>query len=158
MSFDDAFDALLGHEGGYSNHPDDPGGETMWGVTARVARGYGYRGDMRSLPREVAKDIYRRLYWAPLGLDQFDPRVSFQVFDANVNGGKPVLWMQQAAGTVADGVLGPATMRAVAACDPGAFCRRFNAARLTYLTNLKTWPTFGRGWARRVAINLLNGD
>jgi lysozyme family protein len=158
MSFDDAFDALLGHEGGYSNHPDDPGGETMWGVTARVARGYGYRGEMRNLPRETAKAIYRKLYWTPLGLDQFDPRIAFQCFDANVNGGKPVLWMQQAAGAYADGILGPATMRAVAACDPDVFCRRFNSYRLAYLTNIKTWPTFGRGWARRVAVNLLNGD
>ena len=59
-SFDDAFDALIGNEGGYSNNPKDPGGETMWGITARVARAAGYTGPMRDLPRDTAKAPFRR--------------------------------------------------------------------------------------------------
>lgn len=156
-AFDDAFDALLGHEGRYSDHPRDSGGATCWGVTQRVARAWGYTGPMRDLPRETAKDIYRALYWKPLGLDQFDPRVAFQCFDANVNGGRVVLWMQQAAGAYADGVLGPGTMRAVIECNPPEFVLKFNAYRLIYMTGLSVWDAFGKGWARRIASNLLKG-
>ncbi|MDN7481934.1 glycosyl hydrolase 108 family protein [Burkholderia orbicola] len=156
-SFDDAFDALIGNEGGYSNNPKDPGGETMWGVTARVARAAGYTGAMRQLPRDTAKMIAKRLYWDPLHLDQFDPRVAFQIFDANYNGGHPVIWMQGAAGATVDGVLGPKTIAAVQSTDPLRFIMRWNALRLTYFTSLATWATFGKGWARRVASNLTKG-
>ncbi|CAJ0732777.1 glycoside hydrolase family 108 protein [Ralstonia mannitolilytica] len=156
-SFDDAFDALIGNEGGYSNHPQDPGGETMWGVTARVARAYGYTGSMRELPRETAKAIAKKLYWDPLHLDSFDSRVSFQIFDANYNGGHPVLWMQGASGAKVDGLLGPQTITAVQGTDPLKFILRWNAIRLRYFTALKTWPTFGRGWANRIADNLKRG-
>ncbi|MDI3301602.1 MAG: glycosyl hydrolase 108 family protein [Burkholderia multivorans] len=156
-SFDDAFAALIGNEGGYSNNPQDPGGETMWGVTARVARAAGYTGAMRDLPRDTAKAIAKRLYWDPLHLDQFDPRVAFQIFDANYNGGHPVIWMQGAAGARVDGVLGPQTIAAVQAADPLRFVLRWNALRLTYFTSLATWPTFGKGWTRRIAANLTKG-
>lgn len=156
-SFDDAFDALIGNEGGYSNNPKDPGGETMWGVTARVARAAGYTGPMRELPRDTAKAIAKRLYWDPLHLDQFDPRVAFQIFDANYNGGHPVIWMQGAAGTAVDGVLGPKTIAAVQATEPLRFILRWNALRLIYFTSLSTWATFGKGWTRRIAANLTKG-
>lgn len=156
-SFDDAFDALIGNEGGYSNNPADPGGETMWGVTARVARASGYAGAMRDLPRETAKTISKKLYWDPLRLDELDPRVAFQIFDANYNGGHPVIWMQGSAGAKVDGLLGPATIAAVQAVDPLRFLLRWNALRLTYFTSLKTWPNFGKGWARRIANNLTKG-
>ncbi|WP_321810057.1 glycoside hydrolase family 108 protein [Burkholderia sp. BCC1985] len=156
-SFDDAFDALIGNEGGYSNNPKDPGGETMWGVTARVARAASYTGAMRDLPRDTAKAIAKRLYWDPLHLDQFDPRVAFQIFDANYNGGHPVIWMQGAAGAHVDGVLGPQTIAAVQATDPLRFVLRWNALRLIYFTSLATWPTFGKGWTRRIAANLTKG-
>ncbi|HDR9100067.1 TPA: hypothetical protein QDB15_001095 [Burkholderia vietnamiensis] len=156
-SFDDAFDALIGNEGGYSNNPKDPGGETMWGVTARVARAAGYTGAMRDLPRDTAKVIAKRLYWDPLHLDQFDPRVAFQILDANYNGGHPVIWMQGAAGARVDGVLGPQTIAAVQATDPLRFVLRWNALRLTYFTSLATWSKFGKGWTRRIAANLTKG-
>jgi lysozyme family protein len=156
-SFDDAFDALIGNEGGYSNNPKDPGAETMWGVTARVARAAGYTGPMRDLPRDTAKAIAKRLYWDPLQLDQFDTRVAFQIFDANYNGGHPVIWMQGAAGAHVDGILGQQTIAAVQAIDPLRFMMRWNSLRLTYYTSLKTWLDFGRGWARRIASNLMKG-
>ncbi|MDT6993227.1 glycoside hydrolase family 108 protein [Burkholderia cenocepacia] len=156
-SFDDAFDALIGNEGGYSNNPKDPGGETMWGVTARVARAAGYTGPMRELPRDTAKAIAKRLYWDPLHLDQFDARVAFQIFDANYNGGHPVIWMQGAAGARVDGVLGPKTIAAIQATEPLRFILRWNALRLTYFTSLSTWATFGKGWTRRIAANLTKG-
>lgn len=156
-SFDDAFDALIGNEGGYSNHPQDSGGETMWGVTARVARASGYTGPMRDLPRETAKAIAKKLYWDPLHLDEFDSRVAFQIFDANYNGGHAVLWMQGASGAVVDGLIGPKTIAAVQATDPLKFILRWNAIRLRYFTALKGWPIFGRGWANRISDNLKRG-
>lgn len=149
--------ALIGNEGGYSNNPSDPGGETMWGVTARVARAHGYGGPMRDMPREVAGEICRKLYWDPLHCDEYDQRVAFQLLDANYNGGHVVLWMQQAVGIKADGVLGAQTIAAVKAADPLPFTMCFLAARLTYLTLTKPWPTFGAGWAHRIANNLRAG-
>lgn len=156
-SFDDAFDLLIGNEGGYANNPKDPGGETMWGVTARVARAWGYLGAMKDLPRATAKRIAKQLYWDPLRADEFDGRIGFQLLDANFNGGHPVLWMQQAAGVKADGVLGPATIAAVKAVDPKSFVMRFIAARQAYLTACKPWPTFGKGWINRTSLNLIIG-
>lgn len=129
----------------------------MWGVTARVARAVGYAGPMKDLPRDTAKTIAKRLYWDPLQLDQFDPRVAFQIFDANYNGGHPVIWMQGAAGAKVDGIIGPATIAAVQSIDPLRFILRWNALRLSYFTSLATWPTFGKGWSRRIANNLTKG-
>ena len=156
-SFDDAWTALVGNEGGYSNNPNDPGGETMWGVTARVARAYGYTGPMRQLPQETAKEIARKVYWNPLKLDSFDPRVAFQILDANYNGGKCVLWMQGASGAKVDGVLGPQTIAAVQSTDPLKFILRWNSLRLRYYTSLAKWGNFGKGWTNRVADNLWKG-
>jgi lysozyme family protein len=156
-SFDDAFKALIGSEGGYSFHPADPGGETMWGVTARVARSCGYTGAMKDLPLETAKQIARERYWNPLHLDEFDPRVAFQIFDANYNGGLVVLWMQKAADAEPDGKFGPLTIDAVKRADPAKFVMRFVAYGLRYLKNLHAWPTFSRGWTERMAANLLLG-
>jgi lysozyme family protein len=156
MNFDQAFDRLIGHEGGYSNHPSDPGAETMWGVTARVARANGYSGDMRALPREKAKQIYLAKYWEPVRAYELPEMLRFDVFDAAVNSGvsQAVEWLQEAVGAEADGVMGPATMAAARAAGPMAPAR-FNGARLQFMTNLPTWSAFGKGWARRVASNLM---
>lgn len=156
-TFDDAFTALVGNEGGYVNNPADPGGETMWGVTARVARANGYTGAMKDLPLETAKSIAKKVYWDPLHLDEFDGRIAFQMLDANYNGGYTVRWAQQAAGATVDGIMGPNTIAAITAADPHAFCLSFLSQRLKYLTGLKTWPTFGRGWSNRIASNMLKG-
>jgi len=155
MTFDEAFDRLIGHEGGYANHPSDPGGETMWGVTARVARANGYQGDMRGLPREKAKQIYRDMYWTPVKADQLPAGIRFDVFDAAVNSGvgQAVKWLQRVVGATPDGALGPMTLQAVAQAD-ALISARFNGVRLQFMTDLPTWGAFGKGWARRVAGNL----
>lgn len=158
MNFDQAFDRLIGHEGGYSNHPDDPGGETMWGVTARVARANGYTGAMKDLSRSTAKSIYRKLYWDAVKADQLPEVVRFDVFDGAVNSGvsQSAMWLQRAAGVVDDGVIGPKTIAASTAAGP-VITARYNGHRLEYMTDLKTWPSFGKGWARRIASNLKGG-
>ncbi|WP_310601423.1 glycosyl hydrolase 108 family protein [Desulfobulbus sp.] len=155
-NFDRAFTDLLGNEGGYSNHPNDPGGETMWGITAGTARRAGYTGPMKTMPVEVARKIYRERYWNP-AFDRMPYEVAFQCFDAAVNSGPVVAvrWLQEAVGVAADGIIGPVTMAAVAKADPLAIVISFNAARLSFLTSLPTWATFGRGWANRIVGNLL---
>lgn len=155
INFDSAFTALLGSEGGYSNDPRDPGGETMYGVTARVARKHGYLGAMRDLPLTLAKTIAKAEYWDAYQCDQFDPRVAFHVFDAAYNGGHPGLWLQEATGATADGVIGAQTISGVRAANPDRVMRRFGALRQLYLADLPTWPAFSRGWMRRLANNQL---
>jgi len=156
-AFEQAFTALIGNEGGYSNNPHDPGGETMWGVTARVARAQGYTGPMRELPQSTAQQIAKAEYWDRYRCDAMDPRIGFEIFAAAYNGGSPVNWLQLAVGTKADGKLGDITLAAVKAADPMIVIARFCAYRLTYYTSLSTWPNFGRGWANRIAHNLLLG-
>lgn len=154
MTFDQAFDKLIGHEGGYSFHPDDPGGETMWGVTANVARANGYAGPMKQLPRDTAKEIYRDRYWSPVRAEELPDAIRLDVFDGAVNSGvsQSIKWLQQAAGVAVDGAIGPLTIQA--SKTPG-IQSKYNGARLLFMTNLSTWPTFGKGWARRIADNLM---
>jgi lysozyme family protein len=154
--FDTAFHRLLGHEGGYSCHPNDPGGETMWGCTVAVARAHGYQGPMRELPCDTAKAIYRTSYWDKVRADELPAEVRFDVFDAAINSGpaQAVKWLQRAAGVTADGAIGPHTIAAAQAMDGRALMARFTGQRLDFMTDLKTWPTFGRGWAKRIAANL----
>ncbi len=153
MNFDEAFDRLIGHEGGYSNHPSDPGGETMWGVTARVARVNGYQGDMRALPRDLAKAIYRKAYWLAVKADDLPERVRFDVFDAAVNSGttQAAKWLQRAVGVPDDGMVGAQTIGAARAANPEVVVRRMLGQRLRFMAGLTNWPAFSRGWARRIA-------
>jgi lysozyme family protein len=156
-SFDDAFTELIGNEGGYSNNPADPGGETMWGVTARVAREWGYAGAMKDLLLDTAKQIAKVKYWDPYLCDQLEPHVAFQVLDASYNGGEPAQWLQQAVGAVVDGSVGAKTIAAARLTDPDKIIMRFDAYRLKWLGTRKIWPDFGHGWANRIADNLLRG-
>lgn len=131
----DVFDRLMSHvlsnEGGYSNHPDDRGGETNWGVTVGVARRYGYQGAMRSMSRDQAVAIYRARYWVEPGYDRIaalSERIAGELFDTGVNMGPAVAsaLLQRALNALnrqgkdypdlkADGDAGPATRAALAA-------------------------------------------
>lgn len=157
MNFSEAFDKLIGHEGGYSNHPDDPGGETMWGVTKNVARSWGYTGPMRSLPRETAREIYKALYWDRSRAEEMPDAVRFDLFDTAVNSGvsQAIKILQRAAKVSDDGAIGPKTISAVRSMDPQLLDKRFSGYRLKFMTGLKNWPSFARGWANRIATNLI---
>lgn len=156
MNFDQAFDLLIGHEGGYSNHASDPGGETMWGVTRKVALQEGYTGAMRTLPRDTAKDIYRRRYWAAVSADLLPEPLRYSVFDASVNSGpeQAAKWLQRALRVAEDGHIGPLTLAAANVGNAYRLVTTMNAARLSFMTDLPTWGVFGRGWARRIAAIL----
>lgn len=154
--FEEFIERILGHEGGYVNHPSDPGGATNWGITERVARQYGFTGDMRYLPRAKAIDIYRQGYWNRIRGDSLPPSVAYHVLDATVNhgAGNAVRWLQRAVGVADDGQIGPITIAAVRERPAVDVVLLFNAERLHFYTRLSTWNTFGRGWCRRVADNL----
>jgi len=158
MNFDTAFFKLLGHEGGYANHPSDPGGETMWGVTKAVAKENGYDGPMKSLPVDVAQAIYKRQYWDAVRADELPESVRYAVFDGAVNSGvgQSVLWLQRACGASADGKIGPRTIAAAYAMDGDKLLAAILAQRLRFMTTLHNWPAFGRGWARRIC-DLMEG-
>lgn len=157
MNFDAAFDTLLGHEGGYSDHPSDPGGRTMWGVTERVARAHGFTGDIRTLTRDEAKRIYRVDYWGPVRAEELPQEVRYDVFDGAVNSGvkQSVKWLQRAAGVADDGIIGPKTLAAVHAMTPDRVAKRYNGHRLRFMKDSKNWKVFSGGWAERIASNLL---
>lgn len=158
MTFDEAFHQLLGHEGGYSDHKADPGGATMWGVTERVARAHGYTGHMRDLPVALAKQIYRASYWDAVRADELPAVARYSVFDAAVNSGvsQSVKWLQRALGVSDDGAMGPKTLAAAKTADGQALKAKMLGTRLQFMTDLPSWPSFGRGWARRVASLLVS--
>ena len=154
--FGKAFDLLIGNEGGYVNNPKDPGGETNLGITRTVAVANGYAGDMRTMPKETAKVIYKKMYWDKLQCDQLPFVVAFQLFDSGVNHGnaQAVKFLQRALSVTDDGVIGTKTIAAVSKMDDLQIAVLFNVERINFYTDLKTFSTFGKGWMRRVASNL----
>lgn len=153
MNFDIAFERLIGHEGGYVNHPADPGGETNFGITKRSYP----KEDIKGMTLERAKEIYQRDFWWKAGCDAVPDAIKFDLFDMAVNSGvKPAIQtLQKAVGTDPDGVIGNKTMQAIGVMHPARFVARFNGYRLQLMSSLPTWPAFGRGWANRIAKNLI---
>jgi lysozyme family protein len=151
-----AIRAVLAHEGGYVDDARDPGGATNRGITIAVLA--DFRGkpvtkdDVRNLSEAEACAIYLHRYWMPIRGDELHPAVAFATMDAAVNSGvsRAARWLQQAVGVAADGVVGPRTIGAAAKADPAHVVQTCCAERLAFLQSLKTWPTFGRGWERRV--------
>lgn len=156
MDFNIAFDLLITHEGGFSNHPDDPGGATMYGVTEKVARAEGFTGSMRNFSLNDAKTIYRKNYWDACRCDQMPDTLRYPLFDAAVNSGanQAIKWLQSAVGVKADGVIGPVTQQSVNVAPAQATRQKMIGNRLRFMTELKNWPSFSKGWSRRIAAIL----
>jgi lysozyme family protein len=152
VNFLTAFDKLLKHEGDYSDHKDDPGGKTRYGVTEAVAREAGYRGDMRELPLDLARRIYKERYWDAVQAESLPADVRYIVFDGAVNSGvaQSAKWLQRACGVKDDGVIGPITIRAASTLHSEGLRRRILAQRLRFMAKLPNWPAFSRGWANRI--------
>lgn len=153
MDFEKAFERVIGHEGGYVNDSRDPGGETKYGISKRA---YPY-ADIKNLTLDQAKEIYRKDYWNRLHMDELPACIRFDMFDAAVNSGvsASAKFLQRAVGTVPDGVIGKLTIAAANGIDPERLDKRLAGYRLQYLCELSTFPTFGKGWVRRVASNLI---
>lgn len=164
-SFNDAFAALIGNEGGYNDNPLDRGNWTSGQVGVGSCRGtkYGISAmeypdyDIAGLTLDQAMKLAKTKYWDRYHCDEFDPCIGFQVFDAAYNGGHPAQWLQQSAGVRPDGLIGAQTVAAVKAADPMKIIMRFDGYRLQYLAGLDAFPSFGKGWVRRIAANLARG-
>lgn len=158
-TYDKALYEVLRHEGGYVNHPKDPGGATNKGVTQntynswRRSRGLSARSVRLITDGEVAS-IYRQNYWNVVRGDELPFGLDFAVFDFGVNSGpsRAVRYLQALVGAAQDGRMGPLTLAAVARYpDTEQLINRYMDRRLAFLRSLGTWPTFGKGWTRRVS-------
>jgi lysozyme family protein len=164
VTFDEAFEKLIGHEGGYQTDHNDRGNWTSGEIGKGEKKGtkYGISAaaypslDIANMTMEQARHIYKRDYWGPAGCDAVPPGLRFDLFDFAVNSGirTAIKTLQKAVGTVDDGILGPKTLQAIGSMPETRLRARFNGARLEFMTTLWNWPTYGRGWARRIAANL----
>lgn len=165
MTFDEAFDRLIGAEAGYSADPRDPGNWTGGRVNSGQLKGTKYgiaantypHEDIKNLTLERAKAIYYVDWWIAAGGDVLDAAIMYQLWDFAINSGmgnaKRVL--QKTVGVAQDGNVGPVTLAAVKAVDLNDLLFRFNANKIRYYTSLTlTWPTYGKGWMNRTADNL----
>jgi lysozyme family protein len=153
MNFDQCFSALIDSEGGYVNHPSDPGGETKYGISKRSYPTV----DIKALTLADAKAIYKRDYWDRAQCDKLPTGLAFDVFDTAVNSGigQSIRFLQRAAGVADDGIMGAITLANIQRDDAEALQARFNGQRLDFMTRLSTWENFGKGWSRRIASNLM---
>lgn len=155
-SFDGAFARTLKHEGGYVDHPADPGGATNLGITIGTLSGYlgrpATKGEVKALTSERVKPIYRARYWDAMHGDELPAGVDFAVYDFGVNSGpsRAIAALQRAVGVADDGHLGPITLDAARLCDPATTVERICDDRMAFLRRLSTWRTFGKGWTTRV--------
>lgn len=152
-NFDKALEYVLKHEGGYVNHPKDPGGATNKGITQRTFDAYTGGGvDVRDITDRQVADIYKRQYWDAVRGDDLPDGVDYAVFDFAVNSGpaRAAKFLQGIVGVDQDGFVGMETIGAVK--DKPALRVIVNLCdkRLAWLKGLSTWSTFGKGWERRV--------
>lgn len=155
-TYDEALSRLLKDEGGYSNHPSDPGGPTNFGITITDYRRYrnpsASAADVKNMRVDEAKQIYKSKYWNAMRCDALPAGVDYAVFDYGVNSGigRAPKVLQRVLNVPVDGVIGPVTLAAVLSSDPVKTVNAICDERMQFLRQLKTWPTFGKGWTRRV--------
>ncbi|MCB4821734.1 glycoside hydrolase family 108 protein [Roseicella aerolata] len=154
--FDLCLEVVLEKEGGFANHPADPGGATMLGITQRSLAAWRGRpvteAEVRALTREEAKEIYRALYWNVMRCEDLPRGIDLMVFDCGVNAGPAtaVRMLQRAVGAAADGAVGPVTLQAVRRAEARPLIEALARARQAHYEALEHFRTFGSGWTRRV--------
>jgi hypothetical protein len=155
-NFDRCVQIILRHEGGFADHPRDPGGATNFGITLNTLRDWREdpnltADDVRNLTKREAIEIYRARYWLPMRCNDLPPGVDLSVFDFGVNAGpsRSVKTLQRVLGVKDDGSVGPITLAAIGAVAPHQIVESFAEARLAFYQSLSTFDTFGRGWTRR---------
>jgi len=156
-NFKRALKLVLAHEGGWADHPKDPGGATMKGVTLATFRRFvkpnATKDDLRKITDEQLAMVYRRHYWDVISGANLPDGIDYAVFDFAVNSGpdRAAKYLQAVAGVQQDGKIGPATLQAVRGKLPATIIHAYCDKRLAFLKGLRTWKTFGKGWASRVA-------
>ena len=152
---------VLKHEGGYVNHPKDPGGATNKGITIGTLKSVGIDVDgdgdsdivdLKNLRQKDLEFVYRKFYWDCVKGDELPSGVDYAAFDLAVNSGvgRSVKFLQRAVGVTEDGVIGPMTMIKIKQMSPAKLAGDICDIRLKFLMGLKTWATFGKGWGSRV--------
>lgn len=155
QNFDHCFQMLLKHEGGFVNHPKDPGGATNLGVTLATYEQWVGRAvtidEMRSLTVDDVAPIYRKNYWDAVRGDDLPSGVDWSVLDWAVNSGpgRASRALQRIVGATIDGKIGPKTLQAVMDIDPVKIIDMMYEERQRFYQGLSTFDTFGRGWTRR---------
>jgi lysozyme family protein len=156
-NFPSSLALILKSEGGFVNHPRDPGGMTNLGVTRNVWKEWVNRdvdeAEMRSLTPELVTPLYKARYWDACKCDDLPRGVDYAVFDAAVNmgPGRAAKLLQAALGVTADGSIGRATIAAATAADPVELLKAFSLGKEAFYQSLPTFATFGKGWLNRVA-------
>lgn len=156
-NFKRALSLVLKHEGGWSDHPKDPGGATMKGVTLATFRQYvkptAAKADLRKITDEQLATVYRRHYWDAVHGAELPDGIDYAAFDFAVNSGpsRSAKYLQAVVGVTQDGRIGPATLKAVRSRRPADVVNALCDKRMAFLQDLKTWPTFRNGWTRRVS-------
>ena len=150
-NFDKCLEMLLHHEGGYVNHPDDPGGETNLGVTKKVYAASGGKKSMKKLTVKDVAPIYKKSYWARLKCDDLPSGLDFCAFDWGVNSGtgRAAKALQKICGASVDGAIGPKTLALINRQNPKYMIEEFGKIRQDFYESLGTFKTFGKGWTRR---------
>lgn len=159
-AFEEAFKDVIGLEGGYVNDPNDPGGETKFGISAKSYPTL----DIAKLTVDEAKQIYLRDFWTPLSLDSFHPMVAHELFEEAVNLGKAraVRILQEALdyfgyGVEHDGVIGPQTIKAARNVGNAQdLCKVLNALQfMHYKRIIEQNPKLRKyavGWLKRIKL------
>jgi len=156
-TFEFAMRHLLRHEGGFVNHPKDPGGMTNLGVTKAVWDAHtgksATEADMRALTQKDVQPVYKLRYWDVIHGDELPHGVDHCLFDCAVNSGpnRATKLAQYVLHQKVDGSLGPKTLAAICGADPLELIEDYSQRRLDFLKSLPTWATFGKGWGKRVS-------
>jgi lysozyme family protein len=154
-NFERSLEMLLHHEGGFVNHPKDPGGATNLGVTKAVYENWVGREvsieDMKELTHEDVAPIYKKKYWDRLKGDDLPSGLDFAAFDWGVNSGtgRPAKVIQRYVTAAQDGAIGNKTLGLIAENNPADIIQYLYQQRQKFYERLKTFETFGRGWTRR---------
>ena len=156
-NWNNSFNLMLKSEGGFVNHPSDPGGMTNLGVTKATWENWVGResdeAEMRGLTPEKVEPLYKKKYFDAVRGDELPMGLDYLMFDFAVNAGagRAIKTLQTAVGVTPDGGFGPMTMAAVQAVDPVDLIERFSQAKEDFYRSLTTFATFGKGWLNRVA-------
>lgn len=158
--FDRALTLVLAHEGGYVDHPSDPGGATNLGITRKTLARWRKvtpwtdlpKSEVKALTNAAVAPIYRAFYWDEINGDKLPAGLDYAVFDYAVNSGpgRAAMALQRLVGVADDGEIGPITLAAVAKRKPADLINALCDERMAFLMRLSTYPVFGRGWKSRV--------
>jgi lysozyme family protein len=170
LRFERCVAIVLKHEGGYVDHPSDPGGATNHGISLRYARTLGSQLDLDKdgdvdkhdillITPAKASLVYRQWFWNDVRGDDLPAGIDLCMFDFAVNSGagRAIRYAQQEVRVQVDGLIGPNTLAALQKADPASFITHYQESREAFLRSLRNpktgasqWDTFGRGWKRRV--------